>query len=322
MELALLAAVATDMWWGEPQTRWHPVALFGGVIGAVAAWLSSRVERPLGRRFAGACLVAGFTLGVLLISAAAVHAAAAISVVAALVVQTFLIWLSVSVGELVKRGRCIDGLLSQGSDEEARRELGSLVGRDTAGLDSDGIRRATIESLAENLVDAGAAPLFYAVIGGGPLALAYRTINTMDSMFGHKTEEYIDFGWASARLDDLANWLPARLTVLLISLAAIMTGASGARSFRTALVHGRRHASPNSGWSMAATAGALDISLGGPRSYRGIVEDHGLLGDGGRVLGREVMRRAAGLVLVSMSMAVVLAILVVLVNEGRSWWAL
>jgi adenosylcobinamide-phosphate synthase len=153
----------------------------------------------------------------------------------------------------------------------ARRCVAMIVGRETDRLDEEGVRRATVETVAENLVDGIVAPLFYAVIGGGPLAMAYKMVNTLDSMIGYKNERYRDFGKAAARFDDLANWLPARLTVPLVALAAAFLNGRWRSAFALAWRDGQKHTSPNAGLSEAAFAGVLAVRLGGPNRYHGVM---------------------------------------------------
>jgi adenosylcobinamide-phosphate synthase len=163
-----------------------------------------------------------------------------------------------------------------------------IVGRDTAELSESEVARATVETVAESAADGVIAPLFYLAIGGAPLALAYKAVNTLDSMIGHQDERYADFGWASARLDDLTNWIPARLTaVLLIISAGLTTGQleqvrNGWEVFRR---DGGKHPSPNSGRPEAAMAGILRVKLGGTNFYDGIAQERPVLGQEGREAG-------------------------------------
>jgi adenosylcobinamide-phosphate synthase len=161
-----------------------------------------------------------------------------------------------------------------------REAVAMIVGRDTKELDEAGICRAAIESLAESFCDGVVAPLFWMVLLGLPGALAYKAINTADSMIGHKTWRYIDFGWAAARTDDAVNWPAARLAVLWLALGAAASGMSPAKTLRTAWRDAGKHDSPNAGWPEAAMAGALGVRLMGPRSYDGEVVDETWIGDG------------------------------------------
>ncbi len=168
-------------------------------------------------------------------------------------------------------------LLHADDIDTARQRVRTLVGRDTTMLDASGISRAVVESVAENCVDAVTATLWWATVGGAPLAVAHRAVNTLDAMVGHRNERYQRFGWASARLDDVANWLPSRLTALAV--AACRPSGVG-RILRTAARDGRAHPSPNGGLVEAAFAEALGLTLGGVNTYDGVTEQRGTLGSG------------------------------------------
>ncbi len=175
---------------------------------------------------------------------------------------------------------------AEGGLPPARQAVSMIVGRDTRELNESGVCRAAIESLAESFSDGIVAPMFWLVITGLSGGIAYKAINTADSMIGHKTERYIDFGWAAARTDDVLNWLPARLSVLWLVLAAVVVpGTSPWRALTVALRDARLHDSPNAGWPEAAMAGALGVRLMGPRTYDGVLVNNPWMGDG-RVFAR------------------------------------
>jgi adenosylcobinamide-phosphate synthase len=181
--------------------------------------------------------------------------------------------------------RAVNGPLDTGDLPAARRAVAMIVGRDTAELSEADVARATVETVAESAADGVIAPLFYLAIGGAPLALAYKAVNTLDSMIGHQDERYADFGWASARLDDLTNWLPARIAAMLLIVGTgLITGRltqvrKGWRVFRR---DGSKHPSPNSGRPEAAMAGILGVKLGGTNFYDGIAHERPVLGQEGR----------------------------------------
>jgi len=174
----------------------------------------------------------------------------------------------------------------------ARRAVARIVGRDPDGLDEAGLSRAAIESLAENFSDGVVAPAFWFALLGLPGLFAYKAINTADSMIGHRTERHRDFGWASARLDDFVNWLPARLSAGAIAVAAPLAGGAISTAFRVVGAEASNHRSPNAGWPEAAMAGTLGVSLSGPRSYDGGVGDEPYLNGGGRAPTIGDIRRA------------------------------
>jgi adenosylcobinamide-phosphate synthase len=180
--------------------------------------------------------------------------------------------------------------------EAARQAVSMVVGRDTAELDEAAVSRAAIESLAENFSDGVVAPLFWMAIAGLPGGIAYKAINTADSMIGHKSPRHLAFGWAAARLDDLINLPASRLSLLWLAIAAALTqGASPQRAWQAALRDAGRHQSPNAGWPEAAMAGALGIRLAGPRVYDGESTDEHWMGDGRADLGAADIRSALSL---------------------------
>jgi adenosylcobinamide-phosphate synthase len=196
---------------------------------------------------------------------------------------------------------------------DAQQKVSFLVGRDTDRLDEAGIIRATVESVAENTVDGVTAPLFFAVLGGPLGAILYKAVSTLDSTFGYKNDRYYDFGWASARLDDLANYIPARLTAVIIPIAALILMQKPISAARIALRDGEKHASPNSGWSEAAFAGALGIQLGGPVTRAGKPSLLPFIGEPIRPLARKDIISAS---LLMMSTAIISAVVLI----GARWF--
>ncbi len=184
-------------------------------------------------------------------------------------ISIYFIYTALSVRDLDKETREVYRALQEDDIILARQKLSLIVGRDTKNLAPDEIIRACVETVAENTVDGVISPLFYAFMGGAPLALAFKAVNTLDSMIGYKNERYIKFGWAAARLDDLINFIPARLSALIIPLSALILKGNGRRSFFTMVKDRKNSFSPNAGIPEAAFAGALGITLGGRISYHG-----------------------------------------------------
>ena len=207
--------------------------------------------------------------GTWLITWAIVKIALAVDCTLGWLVQLVLLYFCLSTRSLYDAGMNIYCSLSLGGLDAAKRPLAMVVGRDVAPLSRTGVIRAAVETVAENLVDGIIAPLFFALIGGVPLAMAYKMINTLDSMVGYKNDRYHAFGWFSARIDDLFNYLPARLSVPFVAAAAQLLNRRGRQAAVTALKEGRHHASPNAGNPEAAFAGALSIKLNGPGYYHG-----------------------------------------------------
>ena len=200
------------------------------------------------------------------------------------IASIFFIYTALSIRNLFDESRPVFQFLKETNIIKARESLSRIVGRDTTNLKKNEIVRATVETIAESTVDGIIAPLFFTFLGGAPLVVAYKAINTMDSLFGYKNETYRDFGWAPARLDDLANWVPARLALPVISIGAVFCGLSGRKSLAIALRDGSKHPSPNSGLPEAAMAGALGIRLGGASFYSGQLNDKPFIGDNLREL--------------------------------------
>jgi adenosylcobinamide-phosphate synthase len=204
----------------------------------------------------------------------------------ALIAELWLLSTTLAIKGLGDAARAVAAPLSKGDLPAARQALAMIVGRDTQRLEEAGITRGAVETVAENTVDGITAPLFFALIGGAPLALAYKAVNTLDSMVGYRNERFNDFGYASAKLDDIANWLPARLTALCLWLAGgclIGRGVTGSR-WRGALAatcrEAPRHPSPNAGWPEAMVANLLGVQLGGTNFYQGVASHRATLGSG------------------------------------------
>jgi len=227
-------------------------------------------------------------------------------------VESFLIFTTLSVKNLADEARGVYQALDKDDIKLARRKVGRIVGRDTHNLSKSEIIRATVETVAENSVDGVISPLFFALLGGAPLALAYRAINTLDSMVGYKNQRYKDFGWFSARLDDVTNFIPARIAALFIPLAAFLTTGRGKDSFRIILRDGKKSPSPNAAIPEAGFAGALGIKLGGRNFYQGKEESRPLIGE-------NLKEKNKKDILVAIKIMRVLSALVLLVFIGGYW---
>jgi len=269
--LGLAAGLAVDAVLADPR-RGHPVAAFGTVAGCVERLLH-RDSRPAGVLYAGSLVGATALLGGRM-SRAGTTPARRVAVTA---VAT---WAVVGGTTLRREARTMHRLLGEGDLDGARQRLSHLCGRDPAALDAAGLARATVESVAENTSDAVVAPLLWGAVAGVPGLLAYRAVNTLDAMVGHRSERYLRFGWAAARLDDVANLAPARLTAALTTLLAPVVGGHPSQARRVWSRDGGKHPSPNAGPVEAAFAGALGRTLGGTLAYSGRVEHRPLLGDG------------------------------------------
>lgn len=278
--LIAMAAFFLDTMLGDPQTRWHPVAVLGRLI-AFLEKLLYPLRGSDAQKFAMGSLL---TLLVLCISYAFADglllAARQLPVAwGADVVSVILLYFCISPRMLAKAGQDIYALLVKGDIAAAREHVGYIVGRDTAELDEADAARAAIETVAENTVDGVIAPLFFFALGGAPLAVLYRAANTMDSMLGYKNDRYLYFGRMAARVDDVLNFVPARMTGILFVMAAFLLGYDGRNALNILVRDAAGHPSPNGGHAEAPVAGALHIRLGGVNYYFGERHFRAYMGD-------------------------------------------
>jgi adenosylcobinamide-phosphate synthase len=257
---------------GDPRRR-HPVAAFGR-LATTAEQRFYADTRPAGVRQVGALVGGAILLGRLL------ERCGRRRPVFGMVITAAASWTVLGGRSLLTEARAIADRLEADELELARERVRNLVGRQTTSLSPTEVARATVESVAENTSDAVIAPLFWGAVAGVPGLLGYRAANTLDAMIGHRSARYGRFGWAAARLDDLVNWVPARIAGLLAAALAPIVGGSAAAAIATWRRDARQHPSPNAGVVEAAFAGALGVRLGGSNVYDGRIEDRGLLGDG------------------------------------------
>lgn len=302
LEIYILIAISLDLMLGDPQWYPHPVRL----IGMLASAAERRWRKAIANvRIAGILTVAS----VLFVSCGSVVMLLWLTAEVAwlqTVLAVILLYSLIAIKDLLRHSREVyASLYPVEKIEEARVRVGHIVGRDTKNLDGAGVTRACVETVAENMVDGITAPLFWALVASlfSPFTslpavvmaavgmLAYKCINTMDSMFGYKNAQYRDFGWAPARLDDLVNMLPARISAYVIVFAAFILGENSKDSFRIYRRDRYNHSSPNAGHPEAAVAGALEVRLGGPSSYFGGIVDKPYIGDSGREIhARDILK--------------------------------
>jgi adenosylcobinamide-phosphate synthase len=272
-------AYLLDLILGDPKYFPHPVRGIGLLIRIFEKVLRWPSFRPSWERAAGCllalCLPAGVFLGAYLLieSVKIVHPWAQSLVIIILAYTTL------ATRSLHQEAAMVIRALKEGRVLEARRNLSRIVGRDTEHLTYPEILKAVLETLAENLSDGVIAPLFYLLLGGVPLAIAFKAVSTLDSMVGYKDSRYLHFGWASARLDDLFNYIPARITGILICFLSFPLGLSVTEAWRIRRRDGAKYESPNAAIPEAALAGALQIQLGGPAIYKGVKHNKPYLGD-------------------------------------------
>jgi len=264
--LSIVLAYGLDLIFGDPGWLPHPVRGMGKLTG----YLEKKLRGSISSQILSGAVLAIAVVGLAYLGAFfAIRLAEQINRWAGFAISTVLIFTTLSSRSLSKEARSVYQSLKSGSIKDARKKLSLIVGRDTEALNQDEIIRATVETVAENSVDGIISPLFYAALGGAPLALAYKAINTLDSMVGYKNERYLYFGWFSARLDDVANYVPARLSILLVPLASLILRKRALNTLCTILRDGKKSPSPNAGIPEAAFAGALGIQLGGVNYYQG-----------------------------------------------------
>ena len=289
----MLAAVLVDAAVGWPGGLFarigHPVSWLGRLIGLLDASLNVPRHGESVRRATGILVVA-------LVASVTVFPAVLIQQAlpegfAGLMIGAILSWPLIAARSLYEHVHAVFQPLTQGNLDEARRAVSRIVGRETSRLDEAGVGRAALESLAENTSDGVVAPVFWGSVLGLPGIVAYKTINTLDSMIGHRTERHAAFGWASARLDDVVNFIPARLTGLMFAVSS----ASPRQSLRCMMRYSGHHRSPNAGWPEAAMAGALGVRLSGPRVYADRVVDEPWLNPGFADPGTRELGNALGL---------------------------
>lgn len=277
MNWEIAAGVGLDLALGDPRWIPHPVRGIGWFI---------TLQEQFWRRTGAPLRAAGVGLWLVTVSAAALAVWVTLPFAAVYWIYSF-----VAIRDLDRHAARVVEALRADDVAAARERLAWIVGRDTEDLDEQQIVRGTVETVAENLSDGIVAPLFYLAIGGPAAMAAYKAVNTLDSMVGYRDGRYRDLGWFSARADDAVNWVPARLTALLVWVVSLLPGFALAGSIRITWRDGASQPSPNSGYPEAAVAGALGVRLGGDNRYRGVVSRKAYLGDPLRPLGVELFPR-------------------------------
>jgi adenosylcobinamide-phosphate synthase len=302
LAVKIAAGFLLDLLFGDPYSFPHPVRFIGKLI----EYLELLLRKLNHDRFAGILLVI-FTVSITYGIAYYMSAVSA-------VIEIILIYTIFSAKCLADEARSVYSALENNDIREARRRVSFLVSRDAAELDEKAVIRATVETVSENIVDGVISPLFYLFIGGAPLGMAYKAASTLDSMVGYRNEKYIKFGWAGARLDDLLNFIPARITAFVIlPLSALACGMSAGNSFRVMLRDRSKHGSPNSAHPESAVAGALGCILGGPSKYFSEMVDKPYLGDRIKEIDREDILKSVRLMYASSVIGMLLGCMIVIV---------
>ena len=279
---AALCGFALDLLLGDPAwlTPVHPVVLMGRAITALEKLLRALFPKTVrGEEAAGLLMAVVMSVGTLALCKLILRLLDGFCPPLSFALEVIWCWQALAVRDLKVEALRVQTALETEGLEAARKAVSRIVGRDTAALDEKGVARAAVETVAENFSDGVIAPLVYMLLGGAPLALCYKAINTMDSMVGYKNARYLHFGRVPAKLDDAANYLPSRFAALLLISAAKLTGEDAASAWRIWRRDHRKHASPNSAQCEAAMAGALGLRLCGPASYFGVRHDKPWIGD-------------------------------------------
>lgn len=308
--LAWAVAWLLDCLIGDPRGMPHPVRWIGALITQTQRLVRHFCHRESSLRTGGALMwlvvvgtTGGLSWGVLVL-------ARSLNPWLGWVVEVWMIFTLLAARSLADAAREVERPLRADDLVQSREKLSWIVGRDTSALQPPQIRRAVVETVAENSVDGVIAPLFFLLLGGAPLAMAYKAVNTLDSMVGYKHEKYRAIGMVSARLDDVANVIPARLSWLLLTLAAVLCREDAGRALRTGWRDRRNHSSPNCAWPEGTVAGALGIRLGGPNDYFGQRVEKPWIGDALRDVSNDDIPRTLRLMWVASTLALLLFALI------------
>ena len=300
---ALIAGYLLDLLLGDPEWLYHPVRLIGKLITVT----EQRLRAQGGNLRRRAVFLTAVTVLVSMAAAALVLWLLSLwGRVPLFIGMALMDWMGIAVTCMAKEARGVRKALERGLPD-ARKQVARIVGRDTQDLNEEEIVKATVETVAENTTDGVVSPLFWALLGGPVLLWGFKAASTLDSMVGYMDEKYRDIGWSSARLDDILNYIPARLTALLMVCAAYLTGLDGRNAFRIVRRDHANHKSPNCAWSEAAAAGAMHIQLGGTHEYFGKPVEKPTIGDADRPAEPQDIRRANQMLYVTSGLMILIA---------------
>jgi adenosylcobinamide-phosphate synthase len=308
------AAFILDVLLGDPKILPHPVIYMGKAISFFETRFRRYIKQPLvsGFFFAGSLILSTW-----LIAFITIKVSMGVHPVFGYGVQAILLFFCFSSKSLERAALAVLAALTEKDIETAREKVSRIVGRQTQHLDQTAITRASVETVAENFVDGFLSPLFFAVIGGVPWALAYKMVNTLDSMVGYKNDTYLYFGRAAARMDDVANFVPARLSVFIIAISSgLLSFKSGMLALKTGVFQGPLHKSPNAGYPEAAFSGALEIRLGGPNMYHGDLVEKPFIGKNFKDPENKKIKQACDLMMFGSLIATLLSCGIVYIFSG------
>jgi len=303
---ALVIGFGLDLLLGDPEWLYHPVCIIGKYI----SFMEKRLRRRGGNlRRSAVFLTASTVLLTMATAAALLWLLSLLGRIPLLIGMSLLNWMGIAVTCMAKEARGVAKALDNGV-EAGRKQVARIVGRDTQRLSEEEIIKATVETVAENTTDGVISPLLYAAIGGPVLLWGFKAANTLDSMVGYLDEKYRDIGWSSAKLDDVFNFIPARITAVLMCVAAFLTGMDGKNAWRILRRDHANHKSPNCAWSESAAAGAMHIQLGGTHDYFGKPIEKPTIGDHDRPAQRSDIGRANRLLYVTSALMLALIVLI------------
>ncbi len=297
-------AFLLDFLLGDPVWLPHPVRWMGKAIEKLEPVMREKIKNT---QLAGTCFAIILIVATYAAASIIIYVTSFIHPVMGAVVEIAMVYTCISAFSLRKAALDVHRALNRDGIDSARKKLALIVGRDVDRLDRQGVLRALIETVSENLVDGVISPLFWAGIGGAPLAMAYKMVNTLDSMVGYKNETYMDFGMTAARIDDLANYIPARMSVPIVACAAFFMKAPWKRGLEIGFRDGMNHSSPNSGYPEAAFSGVFGVRLGGPSYYKGLLVGKPFIGETFGPVGDDVSVKACRLMIVSSALSVFMA---------------
>lgn len=308
---SILFGFVLDLLLGDPPWMPHPVVAMGKGISMMEAWLRKWFPKTeKGERAAGLVMAICLPLFVLILSAEFLWLCYLVTPWLYMVMQALLCWQCLAMKDLASESTKVRDALEAGDLAKARKQVARIVGRDTENLSPAGVARAAVETVAENFSDGVIAPLLCMLVGGAPLALTYKAVNTMDSMVGYKNERYKDFGRAPAKQDDVWNFLPSRIAAFLWMAAAGLTGNSAKGAFRIWKRDRKKHASPNAAQTESACAGSLGIRLGGPLSYFGETIDKAWLGDDDRPIRNTDIQKTNKMMFVGSALCLLIGLII------------
>ncbi len=309
--LSIYIGYIIDLIIGDPYSFPHPVIYIGKLIKVVENNIRKIFKDEKHLKLAGFILWF-ITVGLTYLITYLIIRISKFSMITFFIVNSFIIYTTLATKCLKDEAVKIYNILKSGDIKESRKQLSYIVGRDTSNLNEAEIIRATVETVAENTVDGIISPMFYAFIGGSPLAMAYKAVNTLDSMVGYKNDKYINLGFASAKIDDIANYIPARICVIFMTLASFVLRFDYKRCFKIAIRDRKNHKSPNCAYSEGAVAGALGIQLGGTNIYFGKPVYKPTIGDKDREIEIEDIKKTNKIMYMSSILSLIIFTLIFL----------